>query len=397
MIRFQPDTWRDAILRPIAMAAPDAGVYMEIMVPDVRFAALVLLTAATLVMAVRRAQLPRSAWLLLAFVWLAFVPWLATTGNGRYFLPVLVVTGPLCIALIHHLPLTFAFRAALGLLLVAVQFAVVALNDPRGSWGLASWVDSYFEAEFGSEEREVPSTYVLVSSISYSLAAPLFHPDSHWINLASMSGDIENSPDDRRAQAALAASQRAGLPTKLLVPTVPHMTEGRQPNAQLRKEIDRLLAPHRLALASGDCRMVVSRTMASTAYRDLADAKPERLPKMGFWICPLNYPVPWRSHAAPPQLAARFDPVFERLESSCPRLFRPGEAKTVRIFDGFSRTYPSSDTKAYVLDNGEVWFKYWRALNGNAVGRVEDVLAEGFTLDCNQVRGRSGLPWERQL
>ena len=43
MIRFLPDTWRDAILRPIAMAAPDAGVYVEIMAPDIRFSVIAIL------------------------------------------------------------------------------------------------------------------------------------------------------------------------------------------------------------------------------------------------------------------------------------------------------------------------------------------------------------------
>src|SRR6185369_9315597 len=37
MIRFLPDTWRDAILRPLALASPDGGVYIEIIAPDFRF------------------------------------------------------------------------------------------------------------------------------------------------------------------------------------------------------------------------------------------------------------------------------------------------------------------------------------------------------------------------
>ena len=34
MIRFLADTWRDAILRPVAMAAPNSSVYIEIAAPD---------------------------------------------------------------------------------------------------------------------------------------------------------------------------------------------------------------------------------------------------------------------------------------------------------------------------------------------------------------------------
>lgn len=398
MIRFQPDTLRDAVLRPVAMAAPDAGVYMEIMAPDLRYVALILLTAATLLVAMRRPRAPRPVWLLLAFVWLSFAPWLVTTGNGRYFMPVLLATGPLCVGLLYHLPLTQGFRVALATLLLVVQATAVGLSDPRGSWGLAAWLDDYMDAEFPPDERSTPSAYILVSGISYSLVAPMFHPDSRWIGLASMSGDLEGSADDQRAQRALAKAQRDGLPMKVLLPTLPdYMTRDRQPNTDLRAEVERLLGPQQLGLAPGDCRVVASRTLASSAYRDLAKAEPEVLPKIGFWICPLKYPVPWRTHEAPPEDTVRVDPVFEKLEASCPRLFRAGEAKTVRIPDGFRRTYGSSDTKAYVMDNGEVWFVYWRALNGNRVGRIDEVLARSFAVDCTQVRGRSGLPWERVL
>ena len=89
--------------------------------------------------------------------------------------------------------------------------------------------------------------------------------------------------------------------------------------------------------------------------------------------------------------------VFGRLEQVCPRFFPPGSAKTVRLPEGFKRSYPGSDLNAYVLDNGDVLYKYWRALNPNHVGTVGQVLSPGFQMDCHKVHGRSGLPWERKL
>ncbi len=398
MIRFQPDTLRDAIWRPVAMAAPDAGVYLEIMAPDLRFAVLLLLTVATLVLAVRRRTLPCTAWLLLAFVWLAFVPWLLTSGNGRYFLPILLLGGPACVILIYHLPVTMPFRLTMAAGLLALQAMLLATVDPRQAWSLADWVDNHFEMELTQEDRAAPAAYVIAAPISYSLMTPLFHHDSHWINVASMSGDLERSADDRRAQAALSRAKRTGLPMKLIVPTAPlYMTRDRQPTQKMRDELNRLVGPHRLALRPGDCRVVVSATMASAALRDEVQPHPELWPLLGFWICDVEYPVPWRTHEAPPEDTARADPVLDKLESACPRLFRRGESKTVRIGDRLERSYGSSDIKAYVTDSGQVWFKYWRAMNSNYVGTIDSVLADGFTLDCNNVRGRSGLPWERQL
>ena len=61
------------------------------------------------------------------------------------------------------------------------------------------------------------------------------------------------------------------------------------------------------------------------------------------------------------------------------------------------RSYPGSDTKAYVMDDGNVMYKYLRALNAVDVGTVAAVLDDRFRMDCDNIRGRSGLPWERQI
>ena len=393
MIRFEPDTLRDALWRPLAMAAPDSDVYLEIMAPDLRFAVLLLLTVVSVV-TLRRSPRSRPVVLLLAFVWLAFVPWLMSSGNGRYFLPVLLAVGPLCIALIHRLPMRGRMRASLALLVVAAQATAVGLADPRASWGLVPWgQESYVDLDLSRRDREVPATYVTVSTISYSLFAPLFAPGSRWIGLAAA-----GSPDmERRVGQALADSRAAGLPLRLLVPTVPRMTPQAQPDATIRAEIARLLGPHRLALDGTPCRILHSHTMALRTFPGPAPVPPGMEERMGFWECGLNFPVAPAPQApaskAPPEVEA----VFGRLEQSCPRLFPPGGAKSVRIDGAYMRVYGNSDMKAFVLDNSEVYFRYWRALNGNLVGHVSEILEPGFKVDCSRVNGRSGLPWEREI
>ena len=81
----------------------------------------------------------------------------------------------------------------------------------------------------------------------------------------------------------------------------------------------------------------------------------------------------------------------------CPRFFRAGEGETLRIPGGALRHYPGSDMKVYVLDNGEVYYKFWRALNPVFVGREDDVLQGRAAVDCDHIRGRSGLPWDREI
>jgi hypothetical protein len=113
-------------------------------------------------------------------------------------------------------------------------------------------------------------------------------------------------------------------------------------------------------------------------------------------VCPLvrhasanaadTAPVPQRSQDA-----------FAALERLCPRIFRAGETTSLSIPSGAVRGYPGSDFKLYVFDNGQVWYKYLRALNPVLVGDIDAILKPGFSTDCDHIIGRSGMPWERGI
>ena len=400
MNRFVPDTLRDALWRPLAMALPDAGLYIEILAPDLRFAFLLALMMLGLVVAIRRREWPGFSplWPLLAFTWLAFIPWLLTSGNGRYFIAILLLAGPLCIAFIHRLPMTAAFRAAMALLVIGVQGFAIAQVNPLGRWPLAPWSTPYFELSLGARELAEPAAYVTVTSISYSLVAPQFAPGSRWMNIASLHGDAD-SLEANLARAFIERALRDRLPLRVLAPTVPaYMDAEGQPTVPMRNEIDRLLVGHGMALADGEaCRMAPSRTVAALAMGDLDEFKAKKVEKFGFWICDLRYPVAPPDLPLPVHEEALAAQVFGKLEEDCPRIFPRGEGIASRVKGGSVRSYPSADMKVYLLDNGDVLYKYWRALNPGRVGRAGDVLGPGFHMDCTTVRGRSGLPWEKTL
>lgn len=384
------------------MAAPDAGTYIEFMAPDLRFAMLLALMAITAVFAIKRKSVKgfSPTWRMIAFAWLAFVPWLATNGNGRYFMPVLLLVGPLCVALIHKLPLTGSFRVSAVIILIAVQAVALLGASPWGRWPLAPWGKPYFDLTLTEEERSSPAAYVTVTSISYSLIAPLFDPRSRWINIASLPPFPDKAMDVARAQAFLQRAVRDKLPLKLIVPTAPlYMQADGQPTDPMRNELNRLVGNQALGLAVGQtCKIARSRTIAALAMGDLDDArKKEKIGLHGFWICNLAYPAlpPPKTPDAPEDSRAAL--VFNKIERDCPRIFRPGEGASSKLPGGFVRSYPSTDIKAYVLDSGDVMYKYWRGLNPGRIGTVTQVLTEGFRMDCDSIRGRSGLPWERQI
>lgn len=394
MNRFIPDSWWEILLRPLAMAAPDGNVYVEIMAPDWRFMFALLLAAVLLAGRNRFSPAARGGWKLLALVAVAFAPWMATSGNGRYFLPILLLAGPLCIALVYAQPWTAAARLLCAAGLCVLQAGVAFDTRPWDAWSHAAWQKPpYYEVDIPADLRAQPATYVTITSISYSLVAPQFHPASHWINITAMGPDPKLSRETARAHELFASAQRLYM----FVPTVRnYVDKDLLPKPDLMEVMDRHLAEQRLALdRTRPCRMLPSPSMVRFELgADPARQDPVVRSQIGFWICPLRYPVA-APVAAPPDKS--MDAIFERIEQSCPRLFPAGAAVTGRTGGGYLRSYAVADMKVYVMPNGIVYYKYWRALNMEPIGTTAEVMAPGFKMDCNNIRGRSGLPWQRTM
>lgn len=376
------------------MAAPNGHVYVEIMAPDLRFA-MALLVAAFLFFARRRIVASgRGVWVLLAFVAAAFVPWLATSGNGRYFVSMLLLIGPVCMGLVWLLPISRGARGAAALVILALQAFVVFESPPWRSWNHALWKNGpYFQVDIPRDIADTPATFVTITTISYSLLTPQFHPASHWVNLTALSPDATRSSESARAQRYFARP-----PVYVFVPTVPsHTLPGGLPDDEIEAVIDRHLAPHRLKIdRAHSCRMLRSRTVADMVLTHPELASAERLNQLGFWLCRLAYPQPYTPDVDQP-VAPRVEAAFEKIEQACPRFFPPKVAVTSLIPEGAMRDYAQADMKLYVMNDGRIYYKYWRALNSERVGTVDEVLAPSFHMDCSDIRGRSGLPWDRKL
>jgi hypothetical protein len=405
MNRFEPDTWLAALLRPVAMAAPDSYVYVEMMAPDFRWV-FVLLLLVLLVTLRRRARGgsagavaaagadagPATVFVLVAVLAVAFVPWLMTSGNGRYFLAGLLIVGPVCVGLAWRLPVTRSLRLTLAAGMVALQAFAVQQSAPWQAWGLAQWKEApYFQVDLPPEAKTEPATYVTMSVISYSLLIPQFHPQSRWINLANAPLPGTNTFNSERTAAFLAQAQGK---LRLLVPVVPGMvTEGLLPNAEVSEVIDSQLAPYGLGFARPQaCRFLHSRSLASMGLREKTE---QQRAQSGFWLCELRRVAPG---ARPSAYGRRYDAVFAALEKQCPR-FLPanGDGRSLALPAGEVRSYMQAEMKVYVYDNGEVYYKYYRALNPVLVGKADDLLAGRSRLDCGTIRGRSGMPWDREI
>lgn len=408
MIRFLADTWRDALLRPVAMAAPNSSVYIEIAAPDFRFA-LALGLAVLALISVRKGKPATKAWLptlaLFALVFLSFIPWMQTTGNGRYFMPYVILIGPLCIALINLMQSTANMKMFLVVAVLAIQGFALSQNTPWrpvDSWSWVDWKDApYLPLEFAKEAIDPEAIYVTISVPTYSLAAPLFPATSRWINISTF-----GSSDTDKQSALYAPVKKAlqsGKPLKLFMVSAPRsMKNGSiQPDQNAIDQINPYLEAHDLRFKSPtDCQLVKSKSVAPTGFvlTEESAAERERVIKdSGFWICPIEYAVaPKRSKSlTPEELNAKA--LFEKMEKICPRFFDSGQQGVSYHRSGFQRRYGVSDSFLIATADGHLYFKYYRTLNPQLIGKAEEVLSSGFSFDCNKFKGRAGLPWEREI
>lgn len=380
-MRFEPDTLSQALLRYFDMVAPDANVYIEIPAPDLRFAAIAFLAAAA---ALCWRKLPPGRAPVLALALLVFAStavWLATSGNGRYFMAVLVCAGPLAVALVCMLPLTRAFRGALALLLVLGQGFLLTQQTPWSAWTVLQWDRApYFGVALGPQELQgPPTTYASMSLLTYSLIAPQFPPQTRWINLhagSATSRDEQHTLDFLR-QAALQG------PVKLIAPAVPNATlpDG-LPTPAMVTALDKLAGQRNLRI-SGACRHIPSEGLAAMAELQKRDATPDAPP--GFWTCPVVYEVRARD-ATPTPVPDAVRAAYRQVGAACPRFFPPEQAAAPsRLVDGWMVRY-GSQTHLYVMDNQEVWYQFWRNFTPVRVGTVSDVLAGRAQVNCGAVR-----------
>jgi hypothetical protein len=385
VIRFQPDTWFDGALRPLLLGDPSAGLYYEEGAPDWRFAALVALTLAALLTRQGRHLLNPARRVALLALALLFYLWTFSTGNGRYFMTGLLLTGPLLVMVWQTLPGSRTFRWLLLLGFTGLQVFTVAAMLRPGAWGLVRWQEGAAVALQDSPLRHRPLTIVTISSISYAILVPQFDPDSRWINLTGQVPVRPQLPEYKRARALLAAP----LPIYLLVPG----DAGRSlselpiaPDSATWDLIDESLNVHGLTSPTRHCEAIRTNLLPH-GYADSNKPAPVGF----FWLCALVLAAP------SDQISIRFnDPyadVFDKVEANCPRYFTPGAAAT-REYTGFwQRYYLGSDMRLMVDTSGQVLYRYYRHFSPVRIATVPEVRERNWSLNCVGLAGRYRPPW----
>jgi len=396
--RFVPETLSDYLLFPFVMVDVGQKGYTETISPDGRvlalLAILVLIGAAVLIRR-RRGRAPSGPVHVdeprvgptypaaLVFAFLSYVLWLATSGNGRYGMPLLLFVGPMIPA--SMLVLSGSRRVlaySIGTLLLAQATLLQVVGPIR--WTSAAWTSRWFVLDVPETLRARPFLYLSLNRQTAAFLAPFLNPDSSFVNLVGQVSLAFDRPGGQRLRAIIDRN-RPNIRTLMLRSVAggdvapPPRTLAFQNN---------LLTRVGLEVDASDCLSIEMQGRAgfipvNVNGPDGASA-PAATEQTHFLTCATR---PLRAASEDPRLTERRtkdDRAFALLEAACPRLFNPAGAYTDHYYDRLLRNYVNSDMELWEL-GGLVEYRGWHDVP-QTLGRVDEIAEGKLHFDCRFAR-----------
>ena len=365
--RFTPAEFTAVLSFPFRMIALDRGLYSENFAPDIRFAALLAAAVALPVVAARR-NAPRERalrgedWRVLAFFGASLVLWLASSANARYGLIVLLIAGVALARIAERLLPAGIARTALAVLLVVQLGTSVMASPPR--WFIAEpWSLHWLPYDVPERALREPALYVTVEVLPMAVIAPFVHPASSFVNFRGQ----HSIPSDSPKLAALLERHRDRVRT---LGRGLELVDGKPREEQL-KAYDATLLRIGYRVDAEDCFTIPWR-------RDDADP----LSRAANWLAASQLPHEPLSVVSCALRTAMRKPaddeterhvsvLFDRIEKTCPRLFRRQTAVTEPLGSGWSRHYPGLDARLEAYADRVILNRYRAAMHFD-LGRLSD-------------------------
>ena len=316
--RFAPRDLAEALTFPFRLASPEFMTYAEIAAPDIRFSVLLAALLVLALAAARRRNLPDIRFV--AFVLIAMTAWIATSGNARYGMLVILLVGPCLARAFELIGGDRVVRIALPVVLVA-QVAAMAMNS-HTRWFIAeSWTRGWFPFVVPERAQREPVLYLTMEAQTMSVVALHLHPRSSFVNLR---GQHSVAPGWKRVQRLLAL----------------HGGKARALGRGLRLQPDGLPRPE--VIEAYDSTMLRFGFRLDTSDCYAIGWEGERGRVLSLASCAL---VPGERDPRDIAAEARMSQVFDRIERECPQLFRGHTAVTEPLGEEWSRTYAGLEAR----------------------------------------------------
>jgi hypothetical protein len=401
--RYLPATLQAALSYPLDIVAPKRYVYTETVSPDLRFLVVFLLIGfAALVSGLRllpgihRASGPVAFLpfkgsatsisclkkLTLAFC-VSWVLWLLSSGNGRYFMPMVLLGAVLVVGWICFVIPARSWRYLVAGLVLALQvWLTFSVSNLR--WTPVPWTGRWFDIEVPPAISGRPLLVLSADTQSNSFLVPFLHPDSSFVNTSGQFALGPGYPGWSRLEPLL--STHAGAIYFLFdSPLVDGAGKAiRPPQARL----DASSARFGFRVDAADCEDVLLREVPSlqlaTTDTGLDGALSGKLFSGRFVVvCPA---------IEAPEMKFRYlqdvenaKPVFSALERRCPKDFFPPTAAIEGFGSLWWRNYVNTDGRI-TISNGVVRVGVV-GKDEMVIGKVAQVLDGSSSFACFSSQG----------
>jgi hypothetical protein len=363
LVGFAPSSVGEALALPFRMAVYGEWVHGEKPYPDVRPALLVLSAAGCLLFWAYRqalsrtggapASAPARSFLLLFFL-AAGLLWLVTSANSRYGLPLLLLAGPVCGALLQRiLPMRHVLLVVgLAVLWQGLQHQVFF---KQYRWPSAPWTARYFDWEVPPAHLREPATYLSFGAKTASSLAPRLHPASRHANLVGPYSTGLDHPSARRIRELIDGAGRLyGIFDY-------YYTQQSDPAARSIKDyFGGHLRLWNLDFSSEPCTLIrLGPADAAWQRFNRALGVSLRASPPEFIVCELRAALP-QDHAAAMQKLRRFEGQLASLAKACPRVLG-GPVSPVRVHGGWHvSSFASQEFRLEFDDAGPVHLQLLR-------------------------------------
>ena len=315
---------------------------------------------------------------MLAFFAASLVLWLASSANARYGLIVLLIAGVALARIAERLLPAGTARVALAVLLV-VQFGMSVMASPR-RWFIAEpWSLRWLPYDAPQRALREPALYLTVEVLPMAVLAPFVHPASSFVNFRGQHSIQSDSP----RLAALLERHRERVRT---LGRGLELVDGKPREEQLRA-YDATLLRIGYRVDAEDCFTIPWRRddedLLSRAANRLAGPLAPHEP-LSVVSCGLRTAT---RNPADVEKERHISVLFDRMEKTCPSLFRGQTAVTEPLGSGWSRNYPGLDARLEAYADMVILHRY-RAAMYISLGRLADWERGDATLppQCRQAR-----------
>ncbi|MFZ5520023.1 MAG: ArnT family glycosyltransferase [Pseudomonadota bacterium] len=385
-MRFVPEGVVDALLRPLKMALPNSGIYVEAPLPDPRYAAVFLAVLVFLgVWAVRSRRSPEAAPFLIrrtpllaaTLVFLvSWALWLWTSGNGRYLAPMTILVGILAAQIWDRATAGRVRPYWYGIAALVLVHGVGLSLGSKLRWNSGPWGSKWLNIEVPAELTRTPYLYLGTDLSSASALAPWVHPASSFVHVNGQSPMALDGPGGRQLATLLQRYQgRIRMVGLMFDRPTPKTLKAAESGFQYR------VARLGLRLDISDCEAVRLQVHENLKIESLSTE--QRYNRNGEYYAACKV-VP------APELRAKYEQevkvpnrIFDDIERRCPGLFSPRRPVTEQVGSKtWWRYYVATDMRLMVADKEILYIDTYRLGPAITLGTVENWLAGKGSVHC---------------